>query len=450
MPVTIQSATHPARALTRYHSKVRSAKQLLEVACHDEWRRCSEVIQSSFDEMPDGTTYAKPNGFVHAAIVAYSDHHHLQIRPEDIWLAILNQLSFYINGHAEELRQFFVSHEGQMELKVIEMGTLRTLDYGPLAIQMTQEIEKNVNDPELRTWVMPDFSTTTYTDHVTAAVLFMGAMQGYFSYAFETMCGIPSVTLLGERADWENIRSRLDKLERLGEEPAKFGELLKIVLEFFVKSFDDPKNPDVLDFWGRIAHETYGGSGPTWLSGWITAFCFWNEKGKRLHGPRSSDYFPSRPEDVATSSSRLDLDDFHSVDTEIIPMGYSSVPVTVNDNGIKYKTRMVAGSVGMRGWSSGHPIDVSTQQKSSRSFHIGKDGKRVFPTVQPSVGSQRGIDSIQPVTGWWLYILSKASEGGLKKSQDMGSGEIPVENETLVEQNKLHLNAVADQMVEMK
>jgi Domain of unknown function (DUF4419) len=129
---------------------------------------------------------------------------------------------------------------------------------------------------------MPDFSTTTNDDRVVAAVLFMGAMQSYFSYKMSLMCGLPSVTLLGERDDWEKIRARLDKLDQLGKEPAEFATLLRTVLDFFVKTFDDAKDPDVVDFWGRIAHSSSGGSGPTWLSGWITAFCFWSEKGAKL------------------------------------------------------------------------------------------------------------------------------------------------------------------------
>jgi len=38
-------------------------------------------------------------------------------------------------------------------------------------------------------------------------------MQQYFAFRFELAYSIPSVTLLGERADWENIRSRLDKID---------------------------------------------------------------------------------------------------------------------------------------------------------------------------------------------------------------------------------------------
>jgi hypothetical protein len=35
----------------------------------------------------------------------------------------------------------------------------------------------NVIDPELRTWIVLVFSTTTQSDEVVAAILIMGAMQ---------------------------------------------------------------------------------------------------------------------------------------------------------------------------------------------------------------------------------------------------------------------------------
>ncbi|KAF5490841.1 Vegetative incompatibility protein HET-E-1 [Colletotrichum fructicola] len=47
-----------------------------------------------------------------------SNHHHLHIRPEDIWFAILTQLSFYINASSESLRSLMVEHEGRKKLEI--------------------------------------------------------------------------------------------------------------------------------------------------------------------------------------------------------------------------------------------------------------------------------------------------------------------------------------------
>lgn len=315
-----------------------SAKAILEHACPTEYRRCKGIVQSSFDKFSAETSiYPSSNGFVRAAIAAYSGHHHLTIRPEDVWFAILTQLGFFVNGHAEELRSFFVSHEGRKELIVTGGGNIHTADFGALAVQMTNEIAKNVVNPELRTWVMPAFSTTTESDKVVASVLMMGSLQQYFSYKMRLLCGIPSVTLLGVRADWEEMLNRLEMLPRLGPEPAQFRHLLHPVLRSFVKSFDSPSDPAVIDFWNKIAHYSRFGSGSSTLSGWITAFCCWDPAGKSLghmfgHRNRGCD---------------LDGTLYHCIESDKIPDGYASVPVKVDDNGRLYQTRMLAGSVGI-------------------------------------------------------------------------------------------------------
>ena len=108
----------------------------------------------------------------------------------------------YINKHAEELREKFVGHEGKKELEILHMANRYTLDWGIFAQDMGLLLEKNVVDPEMREWIMPTFTTTTENDKVVASILMMGAMQSYFTYKCTMRCGLPSVTLLGERTDW--------------------------------------------------------------------------------------------------------------------------------------------------------------------------------------------------------------------------------------------------------
>lgn len=157
-------------------------------------------------------------GFL-TAVYAYTNHHNLAIRPEDVWFAILSQLGFFIKANSEELRNVFVQHEGQVEIKVKDHGKE---SFGALIERLKGGMAKYVNDADLDNWIMPSFSTTTETDRVVASVLFMGAMQKYFLYSMQFRCGIPAVTLLGEASDWQDILSRLDKIDKLGEEPMKY------------------------------------------------------------------------------------------------------------------------------------------------------------------------------------------------------------------------------------
>lgn len=247
--VTIRPAGHGASFVHQYHGPSNSPLDLAQTACPKEYKQCSELLGSSFGPVLDSTTLSASNGFVKGAINAYNMHHHLRIRPEDVWFAVLTQLSFYINAHAEELRGKFVAHEGKKELKVeFALGNRYTIDYGIFAKRMTLEIEKNIVDPELREWALPAFTTTTDNDLVVASVLLMGVVQKYFDYKGCILCGLPSVTLLGEKADSEIILKRLDKLETFGAEPTQFCALLKPVVSRFVKSFNDPTSKEIIDF----------------------------------------------------------------------------------------------------------------------------------------------------------------------------------------------------------
>ncbi|KAL8756547.1 MAG: hypothetical protein Q9184_004461 [Pyrenodesmia sp. 2 TL-2023] len=353
------------------------------------------------------------NGFVRACHLAYSKHHHLTLRPEDIWFAILSQLSFHINAHAEELRSFFVAHEGREELEVFGIGTIKTVDFGPLAVRMTKEMDKHIVDPDMRQWILPDFSTTTHTDTVTAAVLMMGAMQEYFSYKMTLCCGIPSVTLLGEKDDWIKIQHRLEKLPQLGPEPEQFAKLLNPVLEYCIRSFDAPDDPAVRSFWTRIAHQN-GGSGRHYLSGWITAFCFWDGSGKCLfNAPAGAVNTKDRSKSYATSPGcNIDGILYHRVDTNDIPNGYVSVPVTVDDHGRIYKTRMMAGSVGIQLRRSGLPVDMSRPHMYGPSYAWGSNGDTTRGGGGPGVGYPVDLDTLQPVSGWWMYETHDDVKGG--------------------------------------
>ena len=228
------------------------------------------VLQSSFDENFQECIFPDNNGFVHSAMNAYNQHYHLKVRPEDVWLAVLTQLSSYINAHAEELRGSFVSHDGKKELKIEYGGTRFDCDWAAFATSITQLLHENVVDPELREWMLPAFSTTTQQDQIVASIVMMASLQSYFNYSASFACGLPSVTLLGEKADYELILHRLEKLRSYGEEPSQFADLLTAVVKRFIRSFEDPKDPDVIDFWNCIVSSWRMGSGMDYYSGWST------------------------------------------------------------------------------------------------------------------------------------------------------------------------------------
>jgi hypothetical protein len=228
--VKVEPAPHGAKAIPTDNLSITTAKDLLRGSCHKESQKLhnDNLIQSSFSEISaDTPVLDAKNGFVDSAIRAYNQHHHLIIRPEDVWFSMLVQLKEYINAHAEELRSMFVAHEGQKKLVLEADGLIAGtaqfgVDWAKFAYQIGKKIEENIIDPSLRKWFMPAFSTTTKSDQATASIIMMSAMQKYFSYGCCIRCGLPSVTLLGTKRDWEEMLQRLERLRRL-EQSRRYG-----------------------------------------------------------------------------------------------------------------------------------------------------------------------------------------------------------------------------------
>ncbi|KAI0083897.1 hypothetical protein BDY19DRAFT_609389 [Irpex rosettiformis] len=374
MPVTFRPAAHAANSI-RDLGEVTSLN-LLRSSCEDQQEACDELLQSFIGSGPNatgGSLLTANTGLVSTVLSAYNQHYALILRPDDVWLTILIQFSFYVNAHAEELRESFVAHEGKKEVTVQAIGTRYTVNFGALAEQMTKAMDSFIVDRALKDWILTQFSTTTSNDTVVAAVLMMATLKEYFSYGFELCCGIPRVTLEGEKSDWEEILRRAEKLKDYGKETAAWYKLLQPVLSRFVSAFDAPQAEENIDFWQRVAHEHRQFSGPSYISGWITAFCAFSAKGKWLGLPldEEANVVATRRQEVLT----LDGAQYHVVTMKYIPLGHASVDVLLNDNGEEFKTVMVAGLVATR---------VSDSEDTSLSEH----GTR---------------DSISPAPGWWIF-----------------------------------------------
>ena len=323
-------------------------------------RKKPEIFQTSITGNLDNVIPQK-NGFVCTVLEAYNKHRELVIRPDDVWLAILVQFNFFVNGNAELLRKNFVNHEGKEELTVRTVGTRYSLDFAWVSQQMVLLMESKIVDPHLREWIMPTFSTTTTTDTTIYAMVMMASMKAYFDYKCDVLCGIPKVTLEGTKKDWQQIMSRLEKLKEYGEDATSWYHLLRPVISRFVDAYDNPKSLELRAFWNKVASFEEFGSGSTSLSGWITAFCFFSNKGSRIALDRTSDQLV------------LDGVSYPKIDRQDIPLGFAEVDVKLDDNGEEFDTTIVAGSVGS----------------------------------QICVGTVSARNTVKPLPAWWWYVITE-------------------------------------------
>ncbi|KAF9197047.1 hypothetical protein BGZ49_002636 [Haplosporangium sp. Z 27] len=409
MPVTFSPSDIPLEQVG-LGAELQTPQELFQKACPDQYNISEEILQSSFAKGNKSDIIGQHNGFVLTLSEAYNRHHGLIIRPDDVWMAILVQFNYFVNANSKVLRKQFVAHDnGQKTLVVTAIGNRKSkgMDFGRMAQQMTKEMDRHIIDPSLREWILPGFTTTTDKDRIVCSVVMMATMKKYFRYVFSLKCGLPWVRLEGEKADWEEILMRLEKLKEFGTLTTAWYFLLRPVISRFVKAFDEPTTVAVdcatesavenLDFWNKVCHRSGRGSGPRYLSGWVTAFCVFDEDGKWIGRPidkknGSSDSLSA--EDLfgkhATNKDNdnddeylvLDGAPYHHVDTARIPNGYAEVEVLIDDNGTEIPAKMVAGHIGMQVYSD------------SISESIDKEKK-------PRTKSKR--NTVMPASGWWIF-----------------------------------------------
>ncbi|EQC31919.1 hypothetical protein SDRG_10436 [Saprolegnia diclina VS20] len=377
--VTFAVSPKPVSASNQYTTTDNPVQSLVE------FNFCYDILSSPPVETP--VVHSK-SGFVMGVVQAYSNHHNLVLRPDDIWLAIMTQFGLYVNGHAEDLRHLFVRHEGQKELNVCRAGSMRAADFGPLVDQMVDLMSEHLVDPTLRDWVLPGFSTTTQTDTMVGSIVMMATMKKYFAHNFHFGCGIPFVTLLGTVGDWQNIRARVEKLATFDTCLQAWSRLLAPVLDQFVQAARGQPN---VGFWRKICH-WHGGSGPNYISGWLSVFCVIKQDGTWQGDARR----------VWLSSGRFLLNQFPIINAHDIPPGYLTVDVAVNDNdGRKYDAVFLAGHMSYGFLETPHPVDV--QPSWTLADAIGRlTGWR--DTTDVVVAIPNGKTTIVPELRWAIAL----------------------------------------------
>lgn len=231
----------------------------------------------------EGTSFFNsPSALVGMIAHAYSKHLPVSLRPDDIWLCILYSLGLYVNKHSEEMRAVFVDFTGKRDLEInLGPGSLAQdeadAEHWARAIQMmTAEIGKNTKG-EWAAWVEPQFSTTLDSDRFAARVSLMSALQTYFSYSMQYMCGLPRVVLRGTLDDWKQLRAKAGKLEEMKNATmSKWARTLLPVLDKLVDSYSGIVDAN---WWQCICKNENLGSGGNVTSGWVRAFAPFDFQG---------------------------------------------------------------------------------------------------------------------------------------------------------------------------
>ena len=149
---------------------------------------------------------------------AHNNHYPIRIKPDDIWLLIVQAFSNHVNANSEELRKMFVNFDGKTTLIVeYPLSSIQEVDKKVLEnfseqinSQMVEYLGKDLIDT-----LTSDFSTTTNDSKIISKISIMGAFKKYFDYEMDLCgCGIPYLILEGTAEDYKKIIEKANKLKK--------------------------------------------------------------------------------------------------------------------------------------------------------------------------------------------------------------------------------------------
>lgn len=178
------------------------------LATHDmqEWVKCRERQQPRAVWAPrvplvmtsPSACTPSAHGFVEAIITAWCTHLPLILKPDHLWVLILQGIARHVATESEVLRNRIVSHEGIAELKVeYEPTGDDAADYaGNIEVVVRRLMAEKVTETAKHAFTTA-YSTSTRTDSLVAMLVAMDGGKHFFRYRFIPKCGFPVITLLG-------------------------------------------------------------------------------------------------------------------------------------------------------------------------------------------------------------------------------------------------------------
>ena len=154
------------------------------------------------------------NGFY----TAHTNHYPIRIKPDDIWLLIIQAFSHHVNINSEQLRSMFVNFEGKKELVVnYAVSNLEEVDAKLLedfSVQINEQMKEYLGE-NLLNILTPNFTTTNNESLIICKISIMGAFKKYFDYTmFLSGCGIPYIILEGTAEDYKKIKEKALELKK--------------------------------------------------------------------------------------------------------------------------------------------------------------------------------------------------------------------------------------------
>ena len=335
------------------------------------------------------TRRVRDNSFIKTAVEAFSHHYPFALRPQHIWILILQAIADHVNQNAEEVRSKWVKHnEGKKTLVVCRDDFVRG-EPNDWASVVVNDGEPDSFGAQIRenaintTQLSPKFTgtATNSVEHIAQQITVMDVCKEYFKYGVYTLCGFPFVVMEGSLDDWKMLRAEAETVlkDRCVEEWAsEWSKALLPLLDKFVEEYQAQTKGDSL-FWNAMCRKggIAGSGGYTYLSGWLNVFFPY------LNGGSKSNRYC-----VPYKAEKAYKLDEHSVEEDpdlgpqwtSLPSGLSKAPVTWSYYGQEIPLEFLSGFVGMTfndgvakpvvGWS----VVELDEKETSPNAEVGRKG----------------------------------------------------------------------------
>lgn len=223
------------------------------------------IYQEGFDKKRIVPAYTNP--FVYALHRAYADHRPLSFSPDDVWLLIAQGISIHIRQNFETQREKLLTHKGKKNIVIRDDKLVagNATDWVKLLNSFKDSV-KVYSGPELHKLTDINFTTTTLNHQAVRNIALLESVKEAFEFVGMSGCGIPQITLKGQKEDWQALYNKVDSLKIEGLED--WFEALKWPLQEFINVYDGKVN---MRFW-RSSYKDFNYYRASTVSGWFVKF----------------------------------------------------------------------------------------------------------------------------------------------------------------------------------
>jgi hypothetical protein len=244
-----------------------------------EMKEDENVFFVSKPDFPAVKSIGSTSALLKAIRVAYDNHLPLRISPDMFWITVVNSVGVHINKNAEKFRDIFVDHDGKKTLTAI-YDPMVAINWQNMVDQLTGQIVGDSKSEFAKLVALPHFTTTNDVSITASKASLMSALQSYYAYRMEPMCGIPEIVMQGTLEDWQKLRDIVGQLANIPLELGRYFSRLDKIFAQFIRTYQGDVD---VDFWSKIFSVNRYGSGSSHWNGWSTHFYIYDDDGKMIN-----------------------------------------------------------------------------------------------------------------------------------------------------------------------